>query len=151
MGPKTAPHHRQTSTHLGWLCSRYASKITGINHFHSYLLQVLACENPFCDVPRSLIASSILRQKRRLKKPENAPTIGFSDSLWDFTQRCWHEEPESRPEVKEVAKHLGTEASSWGSDMLPCGKIKAAVPATPAAPSGSFEDPDSDTFGEFEI
>lgn len=53
-------------------------------------------------------------------KPENATTIGFSDSLWDFVQRCWDAKAESRPEAAEVVSHLAKATSEWNKDMPPC-------------------------------
>jgi len=55
----------------------------------------------------------------RPTKPEDASAIGFSDSLWDFTERCWSGEIESRPKAWEVVTHLGEAAAEWGELMPP--------------------------------
>jgi len=61
----------------------------------------------------------VLRGKRPVK-PENAPAIGFSDSLWDLARRCWDGKIELRPEVGEVVTHLGEAAAEWDGLMPPC-------------------------------
>jgi len=80
----------------------------------------------------------------RPDKPENAPAIGFSDILWDFTQRCWDGEAESRPKVGEVVTHLRQVASNWDRLMPPCVQAKGVA-------SGPEETSDSKTWGESEI
>ena len=49
----------------------------------------------------------------RPTKPENAPAIGFSDSLWSFVQRCWDSEMKLRPKIAEVVSQLGRAAADW--------------------------------------
>jgi len=55
----------------------------------------------------------------RPDKPENASAIGFSDSLWALTQRCWHGEMGSRPKVGEVVTHLSEAMADWVGLMPP--------------------------------
>jgi len=106
---------------LGRLLSRYASRVTGFSRFDMYFLriQVLTGEIPFPHIKDTAIAHHVLHGKRP-DKPENASSIGFSDSLWDFTQRCWDGEIESRPEAGEVVTHLVEAAANWGGLMSPC-------------------------------
>ena len=56
----------------------------------------------------------------RPSKPENASAIGFSDSLWDLTQRCWDGKIASRPEAGEVVMCLGEAVAGWNGLMPPC-------------------------------
>jgi len=56
---------------------------------------------------------------KRPRKPENASTIGFSDSLWDFTEHCWHGRMELRPRVGKVVTYLSEAAAAWGRPMPP--------------------------------
>ena len=83
----------------------------------------------------------MLRGKRP-DKPANASSIGFSDSLWGFTQRCWDGKIESRPEVGEVMKHLGEAAINWNGLMPPCVLSETVMPC-----SGE----ESSDLGEFDI
>ena len=77
----------------------------------------------------------------RPRKPTNALDIGFSDSLWAFTQLCWQCEVELRPDVGKVVAHLGKAAADWNT-LMP-----------PLPPCSDPEEPvsDSEEFGEFEI
>ena len=90
----------------------------GIGHFYIYFFQVLTGETPFCGVPQPALAYFVLHGKRPAK-PVDAPGIGFSDSLWGFTQRCWDGEMELRPKVGELVTHLREAAVGWHGFMLP--------------------------------
>lgn len=73
----------------------------------------------------------------RPEKPENASSIGFSDSLWDLTKRCWDGDSALRPGVAEIVTHLEREAEEWDRRT----QFRAPVENTP---SYSVE-PTSDT------
>ena len=64
---------------------------------------------------------------RRPDKPANASAIGFSDSLWDFTNCCWDGKAELRPEVAEVVRHLGEATASWDGLMPPCVQVEVTA------------------------
>jgi len=104
--------------HLGWSSSRYAGGIVGISHFDICFLQVLTGGIPFADM-RTLALVYYVPLGERPAKPENASAIGFSDSLWDFTERCWNGDIESRPKVGEVVTHLREAAAQWDGLMPP--------------------------------
>jgi len=129
--------------HLGRLFSRYASWAAGMGRFDMYFLriQVLTGEIPLLGVPDTAVGHYVLRGKRP-DKPANAASIGFSDSLWDFTQHCWDGRIESRPEVGEVVKRLGEAATNWNGLMPPCVRSKDVTPCS--------EEETSD-LGEFDI
>src|SRR5258708_7088197 len=95
------PPCRQTSTHLDWSSSRYASMIAGTSRFYIHFLQVLTGEIPFRGVPQPALVYSVVHDGKRPDKPENASVLGFSDSLWNFTQRCWGKMG-LRPDIREV-------------------------------------------------
>ena len=46
----------------------------------------------------------------RPTKPQNAPAIGLSDSLWDFIQLCWDSDRTRRPTAAEVLECLEEDA-----------------------------------------
>jgi len=56
----------------------------------------------------------------RPTKPEGASSIGFSDFLWGFVQRCWGGDRNLRPKVSKVVTCLGKEATDWDGLMPPC-------------------------------
>ena len=85
-------------------------------------------------------------QGKRPDKPKNASTIGFSNSLWAFTQRCWSGDVESRPVVEEVVTCLGEAVASWDGLMPPY------VPAEiVTSDSRGMSGSSSGRFGEFGI
>jgi len=112
------PHCSRTFTRLDWSSSRYASSVTDVCCFVYNSLQVLTGETPFLDIRQSAFPYRVLRGTRPIK-PENALAIGFSGSLWGFTQRCWDGTIESRPKVGEVVKHLKEAAAGWDGPPRP--------------------------------
>jgi hypothetical protein len=93
----------------------------------SNFLQVLAGDMPFRDLRHSELVIAVVRGKRP-DKPEGASEIGFSDSLWDFTQLCWDSNPKRRPKVAEVVQHLGEAATNWRDPMPPRVRPEPATP-----------------------
>jgi len=51
------------------------------------------------------VAALVIMKGRRLPRPTH-PT--FTDDLWALVQRCWDQDPRSRPEAPEVLKILLT-------------------------------------------
>jgi len=96
----------------------------------THVVQVLTGETPFRGTRTGDIALNVV-QGVRPPKPEDASTIGFSDSLWDFVQRCWDDKMESRPKVAEVEAQLERAAADWGGAMPPCVQVKNIAPAPP--------------------
>ena len=85
----------------------------------------------------------MLRGKRP-DKPENASTIGFSDLLWGFTQRCWDGKMELRPKIGEVVTRLRGAAANWDGLMPPCPPVEDVT-------SGSEEVSGSEKYSDFEV
>jgi len=82
----------------------------------------------------------------RPTKPGNASAIGFSDSLWRFAQRCWHDDAKLRPKVGEVVTRLERAAADWDGDMPPLVEDEDVVSASEELMSS-----DSMIHCEFEI
>ena len=97
--------------HSDWLSSRYVSRISAVGCF-SYFVQVLTGKIPF----HGIRVVNGLRPDR----PEDAPSIGFSDLLWDVVQRCWDADMKLRPKVVEIVTHLEGAAANWDGLMPPC-------------------------------
>ena len=76
---------------------------------------------------------------KRPTKPKNASDLGFSDSLWDFAQRCWDGTLALRPKIAEVVSQLGEAATAWNGVMAPHAVVKDVVPETPEPESDSME------------
>ena len=75
----------------------------------------------------------------RPKQPANASSIGFSDSLWEFVQRCWGHNMNSRPKVSEVVTQLAKAAASWRGVMPPCSQAENTVHVSEAPISESMQ------------
>jgi len=129
----------------GWLSTRYASKLVGICDFYVYSLQVLTGEVPFHGIPQSALGYHVVVRGKRPDKPRNASAIGFSNSLWGFTQRCWDGRMERRPKVGEVVTQLREAAANWDGLMPPGAQAGSAA--------SGYEEPKSDPeeFGESAI
>ena len=109
-----------------------------------YFIQVLTGEVPFHGVRRTELGFAVV-QGLRPAKPENASSIGFSDLLWSFIERCWDGDMNLRPKVAEVVAHLGEAAANWNGLMPPW--LQAETVAS------GFGEPISDSMRhcEFEI
>ena len=81
---------------------------------------------PFRDIRQAELGFAVV-QGLRPEKPENAPSIGFSDPLWGFVQRCWGNNPGLRPNAAEVVTHLGEAAANWNGVMPPCAVAENVV------------------------
>jgi len=114
--------------------------IVGLAFSYVYT-QILTGETPFRRVRRSALAHRVL-QGERPEKPEKASAIGFSDSLWVFTQRCWDGEIALRPKAGEVVTHLDGAVASWHGLMPPCPQT-----GDPASDLDDPDDPASDAEG----
>jgi len=97
-----------------------------------YIFQVLTGKLPFPGLGMAEIVLNAV-QGIRPTKPENASAIGFSDSLWDFVQRCWDGKMELRPKVAEVVSQLERVAAGWSGVMSPCTQVDAP-PDPPSDP-----------------
>jgi len=115
----------------------------GVGDFRTYFFRVLTGETPFPGVQNSAVGYHVLRGKRP-DKPENASTIGFSDLLWGFTQRCWDGGMELRPKVGEVVTRLRDAATKWDGLMPPCPQVENVA-------SGSEKVSDSEEYSDIQL
>ena len=42
----------------------------------------------------------------RPARPEEAQELGLTNSVWDMTVRCWHQDPARRPTMAQVVRLL---------------------------------------------
>jgi len=104
----------------------------------TYIFQVLTGELPFPGLGMAEIAVKVVEGVRPTK-PENASTIGFSDSLWSFAQRCWDHEMGLRPRIAEVVSQLERAVTDWDGVMPPCAQAEGVASASlgPASDSAA--------------
>ena len=65
-------------------------------------MKVFSGKVPFSEMTDPAAISSIMGGKR----PTRPNHCDFTESLWALTQKCWDEEAQNRPEVREVIKVL---------------------------------------------
>ena len=58
---------------------------------------------PFGEFTTPVITSKIMSGKRPAR-PQEAQELGLTDSVWDMTIRCWHQDPIQRPAMMEVVE-----------------------------------------------
>jgi len=105
--------------------------------------QVLTGEVPFPRLGVAEIAVKLIGGVRPTK-PENASTIGFSDSLWSFARRCWDHRIELRPKIAEVVSQLERAVTDWDGVMPPCAQAEGVAstslgPASDSAAHGKLQ------------
>jgi len=110
-------------------------------YIHS--LQVLTGELPFHGIQQSALVYVVVQEGKRPDKPQNASSIGLSDLLWSFVQRCWDADMKLRPGAGEVVAHLGAAAATWGELVPPSAQVENIA-------SGTEEMSDSARFSEFD-
>jgi hypothetical protein len=108
----------------------------------SYFIQVLTGETPFRGVRITELGYAVVAGERP-GKPPNALAIGFSDSLWDFVQRCWDGDKKLRPKVAEVVTHLEEAVAGWVGLMPPYAQVENVA--------SEFKEPMSDSMQHCEF
>nr|XP_043638378.1 serine/threonine-protein kinase STY13-like [Erigeron canadensis] len=65
--------------------------------------EIFSCDTPYADLRSSEVLSSVVQQKLRPKFSKNCPSW-----LASIIKKCWDEDSEKRPEMKEVVEMLET-------------------------------------------
>ena len=73
-------------------------------HHHPTSPQAFTGTVPFNNNPPAAAILAIMTGKR----PPRPTHPNFTDRLWALTQRCWDQHPQSRPEISEVLRALGS-------------------------------------------
>ena len=74
--------------------------------------QVLTGLRPFHRLSIWGIALAVMMGERP-GKPDEAKSLGFSDSLWELVQSCWSEESSDRPTAQRLLDHLSDVSNTW--------------------------------------
>jgi len=59
----------------------------------------------FSEFTTPTVISKVMNGKRPAR-PQETQELGLTDSLWDMTVRCWHQDPAQRPTMTEVVELL---------------------------------------------
>lgn len=65
------------------------------------LIQVLSGQVPFSDLKSNYLIAVAVWEGKRPPRPTHP---SCTDGLWTLIQRCWVQEPQSRPEIHEVSQ-----------------------------------------------
>ena len=49
----------------------------------------------------------------RPRKPDNAESLGFSDTLWGLIRTCWSESISARPTAQQLLHYLEGASRNW--------------------------------------
>ena len=99
------------------------------------LPQAFTGRRPFGELTTPVITSKIMDGSRPAC-PQGAQGLSLTDSVWDMTVRCWHQDPTQRPTMTGVVRLL--RESHLSSLSIP--------PRKPLVPSLSIEADLSDFF-----
>ena len=73
--------------------------LTGLRPFHHHL----------CDY--TVVAA--VQKGVHPRKPDNAESLGFSDTLWGLIRTCWSESPSARPTAQQLLRYLEGASHDW--------------------------------------
>ena len=104
----------------------------------THMVQVLMGEIPWRGLRIAELEFKMVSGVRPAK-PENASAIGFSDSLWDFVERCWDGNMELRPKIREVVAELGRATVNWDGVMPPRVQAENVASVSKEPMSGSMQ------------
>ena len=79
------------------------SKAADVFAFAMVAVEVFTGEVPFPGEPFAVVPSLVLKGGRP-EMPQGAEQIGLTDEIWEFLERCWHQNPKKRPTMGEVAR-----------------------------------------------
>jgi len=77
------------------------------------LPKVFTGGHPFSELTTPIITSKIINGGRPAR-PQEAQGLGLTNSVWEMTVRCWHQDPVQRPTMTEVVRL----ACEWPVSLL---------------------------------
>ena len=76
------------------------------------ILEVLTGQAPF-PFCKTLVALRKIVKGERPDKPQGPEAVWFTDVLWGLLKQCWSSQPELRPAVEGILKHLEQGSATW--------------------------------------
>ena len=74
--------------------------------------QVLTGRQPFRRLGPYAVVIAVQKGKRP-SKPDNADSLGFSNTLWWWTRLCWSESPSARPTAQQLFRYFQGASCTW--------------------------------------
>ncbi|KAG8373094.1 hypothetical protein BUALT_Bualt12G0134900 [Buddleja alternifolia] len=78
------------------------------------LWEIYCCDVPYTDISFAEASSAVVKENLRPHIPRCCPT-----SFTKIMKKCWHANPEKRPEMDEVVRKLEAIDTSRGGGMIP--------------------------------
>ena len=102
--------------------------------FGMVIYEVLSERVPFYEYPDFVVYAVVFRGNRP-EKPGGTEGMWFTDDVWKLLERCWLAEPQNRPSIEDVLRHLEETSKFWTAPS-PTGLF--AVPSTAGSSTGWF-------------
>ena len=84
--------------------------------------QVLTGLRPFHHVAACTPVFAIMRGERP-RKPLDAESLGFSETLWELVRLCWSETSSTRPTAQSLLDYLSPAYPSWAPPLVYPAKV----------------------------
>ena len=79
--------------------------------------QVLTGLRPFHHIAACTPVPAIMRGERP-RKPLDAESLGFSETLWDLVRLCWSETSSTRPTAQRLLDYFSSASLSWAPPLV---------------------------------
>ncbi|KXN87744.1 hypothetical protein AN958_08220 [Leucoagaricus sp. SymC.cos] len=106
------------------------SKKSDIWSFGMACLEILTGDPPYATVKNHLAVYGLVQAG---KLPDRPAYSRISDALWSLFEKCWRKEPDSRPTISEVRRHLAIILNPPSASKSP-----TDVPKTSRTPTASL-------------
>ena len=100
------------------------------------LFQVLTGLRPFHHIAACTPVFAIMRGERP-RKPLDAGSLGFSETLWNLVRLCWSETSSTRPTAQSLLDYISPVSHSWTPPLV----YPAKMADDPAADIDSYTPP----------
>src|ERR1700753_867760 len=79
--------------------------------------QVLTGLRPFHHIAAYTPVFAVMRGERP-RKPLDAESLGFSETLWDLVRLCWSETSSTRPTAQCLLDYISPASHSWTPPLV---------------------------------
>ena len=102
--------------------------------FGMVIYEVLSGREPFYEYP-DLVVCIVVFRGNRPEKPGGIEGMWFTSGVWKLLERCWLAEPQNRPSIEDVLRHLEETSKSW---TAPSPSRLSEIPSTAGSSAGWF-------------
>ena len=106
---------------FGFECDHQPTKESDCYAFGMVIYEVVSGRVPLAPF-REFVLVRKITDGERPERPDGVDGGWFTDDLWGILNQCWETEPESRPSVEIVLKHLEQASNTWKPPPLQAGE-----------------------------